>query len=138
MLPLLAAIIESSETGSAGGALGILAGLGLISYLFTLAVIVVIIAAEWKIFAKAGIPGWHCIIPFLSSYQLWKIVTGKGWMFLLTFIPLVGPFIALYAYYRLGRTFGKGVGFSVGMVILPLIFMPMLAFGDAQYYGPNV
>jgi len=39
--------------------------------------------------------------------------------------------------HNLSVSFGKGVGFTIGLLLLSIIFYPMLAFGDAQYLGPK-
>jgi len=36
----------------------------------------------------------------------------------------------------LSKSFGKDVGFTIGLILLPVIFYPILAFGDAKYIGP--
>ena len=96
---------------------------------------VLIIVGMWKVFTKAGEPGWAAIVPFYNSYVLFKIAMGNGWLFLLSFIPAVGSIAVLVAYYMLAGKFGKGVGFGIGMVLLSPIFLLILAFGDADYVG---
>ncbi len=96
---------------------------------------VLIFVGMWKVFAKAGEPGWAAIVPFYNSYVLFKIAMGNGWLFLLSFIPAVGSIAVLVAYYMLAGKFGKGVGFGIGMVLLSPIFLLILAFGDADYVG---
>ena len=96
---------------------------------------VLIIVGMWKVFAKAGEPGWAAIIPFYNSYVLFKIAMGNGWLFLLSFIPAVGSIAVLVAYFMLAGKFGKGTGFGIGMVLLSPIFLLILAFGDAEYVG---
>lgn len=106
-----------------------------IYYIILLAICVVCIVAEWKIFVKAGEPGWACIVPFYSSYVLCKIAMGNGWLFLITLIPFVGSIFALVLLFKLALAFGKGVGYGLGLLFLTPIFMCMLAFGDAEYVG---
>ena len=109
----------------------------IISMIFTLALLVLLIAAQWKIFEKAGRPGWHAIIPFLNSYDLFDIGWGNGILFLVTLIPIAGFIINIMLYLKLARAFGKDTGFAVGLILLTPIFMLMLGFGDAQYIGPD-
>ena len=104
---------------------------------FYLIVCVFVIACMWKIFTKAGEPGWACIIPFYSSYVIFKINYGNGLKFLLMFIPVLNVIASIMMYVRLGQRFGKGTGFILGMLFLPVIFLPMLAFGDSYYQGPD-
>ncbi|MBQ4058724.1 MAG: hypothetical protein IJD40_07325 [Lachnospiraceae bacterium] len=96
---------------------------------------VLLIIGLWKLFVKAGEPGWAAIVPFYNSYVLFKIAMGNGWLFLLTFIPCVGLIAPFVAYFMLAKKFGKGTGFGVGLVLLTPIFLLMLAFGDAEYEG---
>lgn len=101
----------------------------------SLIVTVVAIIALWKIFQKAGEPGWAAIVPLYNLYVLYKITWGNGWYFLLTFIPLAGIVFGIITYVKLAKAFGKSGGFAVGLIFLGLIFMCILGFGDAQYVG---
>lgn len=101
-----------------------------------LAVAVISIVAQWKIFVKAGKPGWGAIVPFYNMYCLFEMTFGTGWLFLLSFVPCVNVVITIIMWIKLAQAFGKGVGFGIGILFLPVIFLPMLGFGDAQYIGP--
>lgn len=119
-------------TGSAGAA-ALFSGTFLV---VALVVTVVLIIANWKIYTKAGEPGWGCIIPFYSQYLLFKIAWGDGRLFLLTLIPVAGWIVALIALYKLCVAFGHGAGFFLGMLFLSPIFMLILGFGSSEYQGP--
>lgn len=106
-------------------------------YLIVLVVGVLMLAAWWVIFAKAGQAGWKCIIPIYNLYIMYKIAWGNGWFFLLTIIPIVGAIIGIIFCVKLAQSFGKGAGYAVGLIFLPVIFLPMLGFGNAQYVGPQ-
>ncbi len=93
------------------------------------------IIAMWKIFVKAGEPGWAAIIPFYNVYVLFKITWGSGWKFLLLLIPIANIVIAIITMVKLAKAFGKGGGFAVGLIFLSTIFYCILAFGSAQYQG---
>lgn len=101
----------------------------------SLCVSVLLIIATWKMYEKAGEPGWASIVPFYSSYIFYKIATGHGWAFLLTFIPCVGLIYQIYATYKLAQKFGKGIGFTLGLLFVPFVFFPMLGFDDSEYDG---
>ncbi len=103
--------------------------------LFGLVFAVVIIASLWKIFAKAGQPGWAAIVPIYNYYIMLKIVGRPGWWIILLFIPIVNFVIALMVTYELAKAFGKGMGFFLGMLFFGFIFYPILGFGSAQYQG---
>ena len=93
------------------------------------------IIAMWKIFEKAGEPGWAAVIPFYNAYILFKITWGNGWKFLLLLIPIANIVISIITMVKLAKAFGKSGGFAVGLIFLGPIFMLILGFGDAQYLG---
>jgi hypothetical protein len=128
-LPLL--LLAQSETESAGG--GIAAAFGMLIYL---GIIVLIIAGLWKIFAKAGKPGWTSIVPIYNFIVLLEIVGRPTWWVILAFIPIVNVVIIIMVYIDLAKSFGKGVGFGLGLTFLSPIFVCILGFGSAQYKGP--
>jgi hypothetical protein len=108
-----------------------------VGILIYLAIIVFLIVAMWKIFTKAGQPGWASIIPIYNLIVLLKIVGKPAWWFLLLLIPLVNFIIMIILSLRLAAVFGKSGGFGVGLILLPFIFYPILGFGSAQYQGAN-
>ena len=111
-------------------------GIGIGFILIILAVVVFIIAALWKIFEKAGQPGWAAIVPIYNCYVLLKIVGKPGWWLLLFLIPIVNYVFIIWTYNMLSKSFGKEEGFTVGLVLLGIVFFPILGFGDAKYLGP--
>ncbi len=100
-------------------------------FIFLLALLT--IAALWKVFEKAGEPGWKSIIPFYNMWVLAEIAGLPGWVGLLAYIPYLGAIVIFYIYYELAKRFNKGVLFALGLFFLPVIFFPILGFGDAQY-----
>ncbi len=100
-----------------------------------LIVSIVLIVALWKIFEKAGKPGWGTLIPLYNTYCMYDIAFSSGWLFLLTFVPVVGSIMAIILVFKLAKAFGKGVGFGFGLLFLMPIFLLILAFGDAEYVG---
>jgi ABC-type sulfate transport system permease subunit len=121
----------AQEMDRGGG--GIIAALGMVFTLIWLAVAVLMIASMWKIFTKAGEPGWAAIIPIYNAIVLLKIAGKPVWWIILLIIPLVGLVIGIMVAIALAQNFGKGAGFGVGLVLLPFIFGPMLGFGSAEY-----
>ena len=103
--------------------------------LIELALIVLLIASFWKVFAKAGQPGWAAIIPIYNVYILLKIAGRPGWWLLLCLVPLVNVIIAILVAIDVAKAFGKSAGFGVGLALLGFIFYPILGFGDATYQG---
>lgn len=119
--------------GNAGAAAAA-GGAGIISIIY-LVVIILMIAAMWKVFSKAGRPGWGAIIPFYNVYLYLTIAGKPGWWLILCFVPIVNIVIAILANIGLAQKFGKGGGFAAGLILLPIVFLPILGFGSAQYQG---
>ena len=94
------------------------------------------IVAMWKVFAKAGQPGWASLIPIYNLYIWCKIVGRPWWWILLMLIPIVNFIVAIVLSIDLAKSFGKGAGFGIGLALLGIIFWPILGFGSAQYQGP--
>ena len=101
--------------------------------LIPLAIIIAIIASYWVIYTKAGEAGWKCLIPIYNLIVILKIVNKPVWWIILILIPLVNLVIAIMVNLALAKAFGKGAGFGIGLTLLPFIFAPLLAFGDAEY-----
>lgn len=121
------------DSSAAAGA-GIFGGMMGLVYLV---VAVAVIVAMWRVFEKAGEPGWHAIIPIWNTIVLLKIVGRPMWWFLLFFVPLVNLIVMIMVMNDLSKSFGQGVGFTVGLVLLPFVFMLILGFGNATYQGPS-
>ncbi len=105
--------------------------------IITLIIGVITIIANWKVFTKAGKPGWTSLIPFYNMYQLFEVAGMNGWMFLLLLIPFVNFIIIIMLNTNLAKAFGKETGFAIGLILLNPIFMLILAFSDAKYIGNN-
>jgi uncharacterized protein DUF5684 len=91
------------------------------------------IAAFWRIFTKAGRPGWASLVPIYNIWVLLQITGKPGWWTILVFVPLVNIVIGIIETVELARVFGKSGGFAAGLIFLPFIFYPVLAWGDAQF-----
>jgi hypothetical protein len=106
------------------------------SWLFIILVIVFYIYTYWRIFEKAGKPGWATIIPIYNTLVLLDIIGKPWWWLLLFFIPGVNFIFGIWMVNLLSLSFGKGVGFTLGLILLSPIFYPILAFSNAEYVGP--
>ena len=100
------------------------------------AVAIIGIVAYWKIFTKAGRSGVASLIPIYNLYVLAKIVGKRGWYLLWFLVPIANLVVAIKLIHYLSKSFGKDVGFTLGLLFLPIIFYPILAFGDSKYIGP--
>lgn len=107
----------------------------LLSLLYA-AVIVLLYASEWVIYQKAGKRGWYSLIPVYNVLVLLQIVGKPWWWILLFLIPFVNIIFVIWMLNMLSKSFGKNEGFTVGLLFLSFIFLPILAFGKAKYVGP--
>lgn len=130
MYNLMLAQTETYEPGAAEAAIGLVGGL------LYLVLIVVLIAAMWKIFTKAGKPGWASIVPFYNIIVLLEIVGRPLWWIVMLLIPFVNLVFVFIIAIDLAKSFGKGTGFAMGLIFLSPIFYPILGFGSARYQGP--
>lgn len=121
--------------GGGGGAAGGIVALFIV--LIYLAIILAVIVGMWKMFAKAGQPGWAAIVPIYNIYILTKIVGRPWWWLIMMLIPFVSIIFAIIMMIDLAKSFGKGTGFGIGLAFLTPIFIPILGFGSAQYQGPS-
>ena len=134
-MPISAAVAYAQESRpEMSPAAGIFSGVFLIVWL---AVAVFVIAGMWKMFVKAGQPGWAAIIPIYNMIVLLQIVGRPLWWFILLLIPCVNIIFLIIVMNDLSKSFGQGVGFTLGLIVLSFIFIPILGFGSAQYVGPG-
>ena len=126
MLTILTILAQSDDGAAAGGAGSSIVGL---------LVGILVIAGMWKVFTKAGKPGWAAIIPIYNVVVLLQIAGKPLWWIVLLFIPIVNFVIAVMVMISLAKAFGKGTGFALGLLFLSPIFIPILGFSDAQYTG---
>jgi len=123
----------AQNTGGGGGsAIG-----GMLMLVIWLAILVLIIAGFWKVFTKAGHPGWMAIIPILNLYILCKIAGRPGWWLILLLIPFINFVASAIISIDVAKAFGKTVAFGIGLWLLGPIFYCILGFGPAQYQGPS-
>lgn len=120
---------------------------GMLGYVTAVIIFISLLSliARWKLYSKAGRPGWYALIPFLNGYTLWDISMGKGILFLtplLSVIPVIGGIIVLVLNVKrclgLSERFGKGTGFGIGLWLLDLPFMCVLGFGGSEYNEENI
>ena len=147
-------LTDSQAYALAGGIIG-----GIISTFIIVAIVVyvLLVIALWKIFVKAGEAGWKSLIPIYNVYVLCKIIGIRFWIYVILLPIIVGfvaglifgndqktvslisslysLFLAIYMSRNLAKAFGKGIGFTIGLIFLPNIFQLILGFGSAEYVG---
>lgn len=122
-------IAQQCGSGSACGSV--------FAFLIALVIFVFIIASIWRVFTKAGQPGWGCLIPFYNIYLMLKIAGKPGWWLIFFFIPVINIVVQIVMTIDIARNFGRGGWFAAGLIFLPIIFFPILAFGDSVYIGAD-
>jgi hypothetical protein len=113
-----------------------LGSLGAVFWIVCLVVIVFYAYCGWKLYEKAGKPGWAAIVPIYNYVVLLDIVGKPIWWIILLLIPFVNFIVIIVVLHNLSKVFGKGVGFTLGLIFLGFIFYPVLAFGSATYTKP--
>ena len=103
--------------------------------IFFILFVVTILIPMWIVFSKAGKPGWAAFIPIYSGFVLAEIVGRPVLWAVLLLVPIVNIFVGIIMLIDLCKSFGKGAGHAVGMIILPFLFYPLLAF-TGRYEGP--
>ena len=101
--------------------------------IFELILIAIAIIGLWKLFSKAGKPGWASIIPIYNTIVMIDIAGKPLWWILLFFIPGVNIVVSVLVMIGLAKNFGRGAGTVIGLIFLPLIFLLILGFGSAEY-----
>jgi hypothetical protein len=97
------------------------------------AVLLLVIVGMWKVFTKAGEPGWAAIVPIYNFIILLKIAGKPAWWIILMLIPVVNFVVLIIMDIAIAKNFGKGGGFAAGLILLAPIFFPILGFGSAKY-----
>jgi hypothetical protein len=105
-------------------------------FVIYLAIIVLMIVSMWKIYTKAQKPGWACLIPIYNIIVLLEIVGKPWWWLLLMLIPFVNFIFMIWLINLLSKSYGHSEGFTIGILFLPFIFLPILGLGDSKYVGP--
>ena len=131
LMGALAQVDDGTAAGEGGGMIAALLGgaFGLVGLLIA----VIVIAGMWKMFEKAGQPGWAALIPIYNIWVLVQISGKETWWFVLFLIPCANFVAAVVVCMAIARKFGKDTAYGIGLAFLPFIFFPMLGFGAAQY-----
>ena len=110
------------------GLLSLVAGIGIFIWILGMALSIFFVVAMWKVFVKAGKPGWAALIPIYNIYIMCEIAEKEWWYILLLCVPILNIYAMFVIYDGIAKKFGKTTGFTIGMMFLPYIFFPILAF----------
>lgn len=127
--------LRSYSSSGADSALAV--GLGLLFMVIYFAVIFAIVGVLYMgIFTKSGRPAWGAFVPVYNGIKLLEIAGRPWYWYLLFFIPFAGIYFSIVSMNDLAKSFGKDAGYTVGLVLLPVVFVPILSYGSARYLGP--
>lgn len=130
-------VYDDFEYNLEGAEEGLFAALGVLIIVY-LAFLIFYIVVMWKIFVKAGKPGWAAIVPIYNIIVLLEIV-GRPvwWLILILLVPCANIVCMIILCIDLAKSFGKDAAFGVGIILLGFIFLPILAFSkNINYVGP--
>lgn len=128
--------MDYSSSDYSGAQAGAFAGFGIFMF-FIIALIVLMVISTWRIFEKAGKPGWASIVPIYRTMIMIEIVGKPSIWILWCLLPCSSIVFGVWILNLLNKSFGKDEAFTIGMLFLPFIFWPMLGFGSAKYLGPS-
>lgn len=122
-------------TSSAGTEMAFAALIPLL--LFYLVLIAFSLIVMWKVFTKAGRPGWAALIPVYNYMVFAEIVGRPNWVGLLMLVPLLQIYVIVILMLDLAKSFGKDVVFGVMLILFSILAMAFLAFDkNSKYVGP--
>ena len=138
-IPIASLLAQASGNEAASLSAGLIAFFAAFALVF-IAIAVVTLIGMWKVFTKAGHPGWAVLIPIYNLILLLRIA-GLAWYWVFTPLIVLIPFLGAIAYlvwvvwvhHRISTRFGQGVGFTIGLTLLSPIFWLMLGFGSSKY-----
>lgn len=141
---------------------GLYFSLTAVCVIVAVALVALFIVAEWRILTKAGEKGWKSLIPFYNIFvshhivgmsHAWFIAEVITWIaeavfeivkmphtVVLVFGIITGVFTVvseLVHIIKICNCFGKGTGFKIGMVLIPDLFLMIIAFGKSEYKKPT-
>lgn len=123
---------SSADAAAAAGAASFL----LVFWLIWLVATVVMVVALWKLFTKAGKPGWAAIVPIYNVAVMLEISGRPVWWLVLFLVPIFGTWIGIVMMLDFVRSYGKSMGFGVVSVFFPYVTLPIMAFDKSKYVGP--
>lgn len=98
-----------------------------------LSIIAFAIVSQWKVFEKAGQPGWAVFVPIYNILIMLKVANKPWWWIFMFLIPIANIVFMIMMLHRISLSFGKGAGFTVGLLLLNIIFWGILAFDKSEY-----
>jgi serine/threonine protein kinase len=98
-----------------------------------LAVVALGAVGFWRVYSKAGLPGWGCLVPIYNLVLLMRLAGKPGWWAIWLFVPFLNFVIYTIVTFEVAKNFGKGVAYTLGLLLCPPLFYALLGLGHAQY-----
>jgi hypothetical protein len=98
-----------------------------------LAVVALGAVGFWRVYSKAGLPGWGCLVPIYNLVLLMRLAGKPGWWAVWLFVPFLNFVIYTIVTFEVAKNFGKGVAYTLGLLLCPPLFYALLGLGHAQY-----
>lgn len=117
----------ATTSGLVGGMLIFMA----LMWIISIGLSIFMVVTMWKVYRKLGKQGWECLIPIYNIYVLCEVIGKEWWYILLLFVPFANIYAMYVIYDGIAKKFGKETGFTIGMMFLPIIFFPILAFSKS-------
>lgn len=128
----------------------------LIVNVVSIVISIISVIAMWKIFKKADEKGWKVLIPVYNMYIFTRIAWTGSMFPIMIILSIAGGFAANYfggmigaiialviavslmifyfmMLHKFSKRFGHGLGFTLGLILFPPIFIWILGFGKSKY-----
>jgi serine/threonine protein kinase len=101
--------------------------------LVAMALLAVAAAGMWRVFTKAGLPGWGALVPYYNLVLVMRLAGKPGWWAIWFFVPFLNIMIYTIVTLEIAKNFGKGVAYTFCLLLLPPLFYAILGLGRAEY-----
>ena len=101
--------------------------------LIALASFFIITLSLWTLAERLEVKGWKMLIPLYRFAVLFRAVDLSPWLSLLLLIPVVNLAMVIVFNIHLCRKFSRSYIFVPLLILLPIIFLPIMAFGDGKH-----
>lgn len=96
-------------------------------------ILALFLASLWKMFEKAGQPGWAALVPIYNAYIITQIAGKSGWLTVTLFLPIFNIIARVVLGMEVAKKFDRSTAFGLGLGFFPILFVPMLAFSRSEY-----
>lgn len=127
----------SSSASSFDGFWAFILGFFASIWVLCIAIAILQLVGQWKTYQKAGLDGWEALVPGHNIFVKFKLAGIHTAFYFLLLVPIANIFVLFWLNIEFAKSFGRSIGFGIGLTILPVIFYPILGFGKSKYIGPQ-